>query len=489
MLNFLKSKSKKHFKIWDKGSIIENKYLVKDIAHGRMGIIYFVKHLEWNIDLAVKSPNKEVLKHRGGREQFILEAQSWILLGKHPNIITAYYVKTIEDIPYIFMEYAEGKLLSEILDKKRIKSYKEILDITIQIVDAMIHSHNKGIIHRDLKVENCFISENENNTNTIKLTDFGLVKAISYDAVIKDLCIKSNQNTDTIYAPSMFMAGKNNVVMGTPAYMAPEMWGKAHKAGKEADIYAFGIILFEIICGKRPYYTELPQDYRQLHLKSRIPNPKEYRDDIPEKLSQMIIRCLEKKIEDRYSDFIEIKKELQEVYYDLYYEKYKSQYETGPILISDDLNNQALSLFDLGEKNKAIELLKDLTDNDFSHFSSHINLALMLWNENIVNSEVLPTKLINRAINNNPILKGEGYYYRALFETELDNHIQALNSIDKCFSLNYENSKVYNLKGIILSAFKKYNEAIKSFEKALESDNLSYEYLNNLLVIKKEIMI
>ena len=104
-------------RIWQKGEVIEGLYEVRDMTAGGMGIVYFVNHINWNTMLAVKSPNLRMLGNEENIKRFIREAETWVDLGKHPNIATCFYVRIIEGIPRIFIEYVEGGNLKEWIEK------------------------------------------------------------------------------------------------------------------------------------------------------------------------------------------------------------------------------------------------------------------------------------------------------------------------------------------------------------------------------------
>jgi serine/threonine protein kinase len=451
--------TKEQIRIWKDGEVIENRYRVLGHAAGRMGVVYFVYHLQWNRTLAVKSPHYEILQHRGGYEQFQREAASWVELGKHPNVVNAYYVRKTEGLLRIFMEYVDGTSLNTILEKKGALPYPILLDYAIQICDGITHAHDKKLIHRDLKAENCLIDKE----NTLKITDLGLVKGIHNTPLSEPLFIANGRKLD---APSMFIMDDEQVVMGSPPYMAPEMWGKAHEAGIPADVYSFGVLLFEMVCGHRPYQAPSPGEYRILHLNSRIPSPHDFRSDLDDILNGIIVQCLQKKPTDRYASFKEIRNSLATLYQKITGETYQDRYQPVERERIDDLNCKALSYIDLDNEEEAFRILSHLTETYPYYFYSAINLALLYLLHYPFTTEQRALELIQSAIQNNPSQQGEGYYYLGLVHTLVGNYLAAIHTLDKSLKQGYNEAKVYNLLGIASSGIYSYDESTHYFTQA-----------------------
>jgi serine/threonine protein kinase len=141
-----------------------------------MGIVYLVHHVNWNVDLAVKCVLES---HKADPEivrAFLHEADKWIHLGLHPNVVSAYYVRKYGDAHYIFLEYVPGVSLRKLLDSGQPLTVQQQLGIAIQICRGLAHCHKKGMIHRDIKPENILVAKSEDSDlYDAKLTDFGLV--------------------------------------------------------------------------------------------------------------------------------------------------------------------------------------------------------------------------------------------------------------------------------------------------------------------------
>ena len=170
----------KSLPVWKPGDEILGLYRVEDVIEtGGMGRVYIAHHKGWNVKLAIKSPNEMMLSDRNNFARVLREANSWTELGLHPNIAYCYYVRSIEDVPHIFVEYVDGGNLRQWIAEGKCIDYRVSLDLAIQFCHGMEHAHSKGMIHRDIKPENVLMTKD----GMLKITDFGLVRA---GAVIAD---------------------------------------------------------------------------------------------------------------------------------------------------------------------------------------------------------------------------------------------------------------------------------------------------------------
>jgi len=426
--------------IWYKGQIIDELYRVEDIAKGGMGIIYFVDHLKWGIKLVVKTPLQEFSTGEQKR-RFIREAETWVDLGKHPNIATAFYVRELKGIPGIFIEYADGGSLTDWLKEKR--DLPELLDMAIQFCEGMIYAHKKGLVHRDIKPDNVLLMKN----GTLKITDFGLVKTRKQAGEEITDCPSS-------ITPQEWHTITEAGAMGTPPYMPPEQWSQAEKADARSDIYSFGVMLFEMICNRRPFVKgpDNPQPaflaYQIMHRLHPPPDPATFRD-IPVKLKDLILKCLEKEPEKRYGSFEETKTSLLLIYREVKGHNYERQCPGEAELKAEDLNNRALSYLDLGKKEEARSLLEESIKLDPLSISAGINLLLLLTEEKWDSYENIffRYKTIREANSGNPL----PYYYEAIFELEQGDHRRALSLITEAVKISPHNSMFREFEKVILN--------------------------------------
>jgi WD40 repeat protein len=248
-----------------------------------------------------------------------------------------------------------------------------MIDLMAQAGDGLDHAHSKGLVHRDVKPRNCMMTAD----GTLKVTDFGLTKREGSDADAEGGTHALDEDTSVPVRETVTAAG-----MGTPGYMAPEMWVPGSEVGREADIYAFGVMFYEICCGRKPFVLPVGESLQKLgvaHIKKRPPPPSSLRRDMPPQLERVILRCLAKKPDDRYHSFLEMRRELEGIYKELFRRRYARERPDEVRLISDALNNRAVSLMDLNHEDEAETTLTSALQSDPHHAEAVYNLGLLGW--------------------------------------------------------------------------------------------------------------
>ena len=304
------------------GGRLENHYPVLEVRGGKgvtgMGVVYVVE--DQGKLYAVKTFQRRFARELAFIERFVREARTWMLIGFHPNVVRAYRVEIIDAIPYLFMEYVPGDTegrhsLAEILRQERM-SIAKVLDLALQFAEGMAHAVRAvpGLAHRDIKPDNVLITPE----GQLKITDFGLVRARGDDDAVLEALARS-----ALEAKGRKQLTEMGSVFGTPAYMAPEQFEGAQKAGQPADIYAFGCCLYEMIAGRAPFRAddtptmEKIAALRLLHIEG-APRPlREYRADCPESLIDLTMRCLAKAPEERWQSFGELAARLRQLHVEI----------------------------------------------------------------------------------------------------------------------------------------------------------------------------
>lgn len=360
---------------WKKGQVIEGTYEVLGSAMGGMGKVYFVFHRLWKMNMAIKTPHRAAVKSETRMVRFLREAEFWVDLGLHPNIATCYYARVIDGIPRLFIEYVDGGDLHSWNLQKRLDDLVTVTDLMLQFCHGMMYAESRGMIHRDIKPANCLITHDK----ILKITDFGLVKRVddsTGEGKPEEAVSDPTRLTET--SVTLFEAG----VMGSPWYMAPERFLDKRKDDIRSDIYSFGVMFYELAVGSKPFKFpkgfSLPALVRS-HLHRKPVDPTSIRPDLPRKLVEIISTCLKKKAENRYPSFADLCRDLEVAAGRMGAGRKPRPRPNLVGLKANSLNNQAVSLLDLGRTEEAIQLLEDAHSANTDHLEAVYNLHTLRW--------------------------------------------------------------------------------------------------------------
>jgi serine/threonine-protein kinase len=252
------------------GTTIAGQYVVEDLlGEGGMATVYRARHKLVDRPCAIKVMRPALASDPNVRERFRREAKSAQSLT-HPNVIEIFdQGETADGTPYIIMELLEGQTLSALIDEEPVASVRAI-PIMIQIARGIARAHDLGVVHRDLKPDNIFICGREDGTDLVKILDFGIAR--------------SRSDTRLTHAGELF---------GTPQYMAPErvMGGET---GPSVDLYAVGVIFFEMATARLPFEASDPASFLIKHMKEPAPSPRSINGRVPEPVDTLILQLLEK---------------------------------------------------------------------------------------------------------------------------------------------------------------------------------------------------
>ncbi len=264
------------------GTILRERYrLDSELGRGGMGTVYRATDLELQREVAVKVLSA-AYQNSDARERLIREARAAAALN-HPHIVTIHDVGEFSGFPFLVMELVSGPRLSQ----ARPSDFARVVAIAIQICDALEHAHNNEIVHRDLKPDNVLLSGPGDSTN-VKLADLGLALPA--------------------YAARISRAG---IIVGTAAYMAPEQ-ALGQTIDGRADLYALGVLLYELTTGRVPFTGDDPLTIVSQHVHAPVVPPRVLRSDIPPLLETIIVRLLAKDPAQRFSTAAETRAALIE---------------------------------------------------------------------------------------------------------------------------------------------------------------------------------
>ena len=268
------------------GTTIAGRYLVdRVIGEGGMATVYGATHKLVDRPCAVKVMNPAMATDTTVRERFRREAKAAQSLA-HPNVIEIFdQGETADGIPYIVMELLAGKTLAELVVKGGIPLDRS-LPIMIQVARGIARAHDLGVVHRDLKPENIFIVSRQDGSDLVKILDFGIAR--------------SRSDSRLTNAGELF---------GTPQYLAPERI-TGGEAGPSVDLYALGVIFFEMATGKLPLEANDPTSFLIKHMKEKPPRARTVNPSVPEPLDALIAQLLEKDPKARPVDAHRIENDL-----------------------------------------------------------------------------------------------------------------------------------------------------------------------------------
>ncbi|MFZ4589352.1 MAG: protein kinase domain-containing protein [Ignavibacteria bacterium] len=411
---------------WNIGDVIADLYKVTGIlGEGGMGIVYKVRHKEWDVDLAVKSIRPEILS-KTGLDSFIKEAEAWVNLGLHPNIVSCYYVRQLGEVPRIFMEYIDGGCIEELIqsgelyDSSNDDVLEKILDIAIQSAWGLKFAHDQGFVHQDVKPLNLLMS----SEGTVKVTDFGIAKA---KMKLGEKYIPPKKGT--IFVPSGALS---------PQYCSPEQ-KEGKPLSRKTDIWSWAVSVLEMFTGGVHWVsgaiaeTVLEQHLKNGSIKNNVPN-------IPDQLADLLQQCFKYNPKNRPNDFEEISNRLIEIYNDITQWNYKRKAPKSVDLIADSLNNKAVSFLDLKNNNKAEECWIEALKIDPQHLQSTYNYGYYRWQR----ADITDEELLKKITSLESLYKINSDYWECLGWIHYERgDLEAIESIQKS-SYKIENKKFLN---------------------------------------------
>ncbi len=272
-----------------------------------MGVVYEADDETLHRRVALKFLPQDVARDPKALERFQREAQASSALN-HPNICTLYDFAEHEGRPYLVMEFIEGQSLDKVIHHQPLP-LDELLDIGVQIADALDAAHGKGIIHRDIKPGNIIVNER----GLAKILDFGLAKPMKSKDLVPETVGPDGALVEGIAAPNGDDALTNpSVIAGTSAYMSPEQINN-EELDARSDLFSFGVLLYEMATGKRPFIESNSVRTLAAILDKKPVSPLTLNPDLPIEFEGILSKLLEKNREKRYQSAAELKTDLEEL--------------------------------------------------------------------------------------------------------------------------------------------------------------------------------
>jgi serine/threonine-protein kinase len=279
------------------GRLIDGRYQVRSrIARGGMATVYLATDLRLERRVAIKVMHGHLADDAQFKNRFVQEARSAARLA-HPNVVSVFDQGQDADMAYLVMEYLPGITLRDLLRDYGKLTPEQTIDITDAVLSGLAAAHRAGIVHRDLKPENVLLADD----GRIKIGDFGLARAVTNST------------------------GTGQALLGTIAYLSPELVTRG-VADARSDIYALGIMMFEMLTGEQPFKGEQPMQVAYQHANDSVPPPSSLNPDVPAQLDDLVLWATAKDPADRPDDAGVMLERLLQVERELH----SGDSETGP---------------------------------------------------------------------------------------------------------------------------------------------------------------
>jgi len=273
------------------GQILAGKFRIERVlGQGGMGVVVAARHLQLEERVALKFLLPEALGNPIAVERFAREARAAVKI-KSEHVARVSDVGTLESgSPYMVMEYLQGEDLANWVRRYGAMPIPDAIEFLLQACEAIGEAHALGIVHRDLKPANLFVTHRADGSPCIKVLDFGISKLTA---------------TASGGAPELEMT-RTQAVMGSPLYMSPEQMSSTRNVDTRTDIWALGVIFYEMLTGRVPFEAETMPQLCGMNLQDPPRPLRQLRPDVPEGLEAIVLRCLEKPRERRFNNVADL---------------------------------------------------------------------------------------------------------------------------------------------------------------------------------------
>lgn len=281
----------------DVGQVIDGKYeLVRLLGAGGMGAVYEARHVRIGRRLALKVLHAKLAENAEMVARFVREAQAAAAIGSEHIVEVTDAGEAADGTPFLVMEYLEGRTLAQVLIGEGPLEPSRAVRLVSQAAAGLEAAHRAGIIHRDVKPGNLVVTRKADGAERVKVLDFGVAKI--------------REALPTMAGQSPELTG-TAATLGTPYYMAPEQaWG-SKKATAQTDIYALGVVLYEILTGNRPYQANTYNELIVRIATEEPPPPRRARPELSEALEAVILKAMAREPEARYASMAELARALE----------------------------------------------------------------------------------------------------------------------------------------------------------------------------------
>ena len=340
--------------VWKPGDAVADLYEVLAVlGEGGMGTVFKVRHRLWDIELAVKSVRADKLATAGFADTFVREAETWVNLGLHPHIVSCFYVRTIDGLPRVFAEYADGGSLDQWIASGQLyeggsgRALERVLDVAIQFAWGLAHAHGQSLVHRDVKPANVMLTRDA----TAKVTDFGLATA----------------------------AGGEEAGWMTRQYCSPEQAARQPLTAA-TDIWSWAVSVLEMFFGECNWMSGLAAPEKLDEYLAEGP-ARQDGPRMPDGVSALLRQCFSQEPSSRPKDCVSIAQALRAIYQREVGQEHPRPEPEAAALLADSLNNRAVSLLDLGRRGETESILDRALAAEPQHLQATYNRGLLHWRD------------------------------------------------------------------------------------------------------------
>src|SRR5215475_1455279 len=437
--------------LWHVGDRIQNRWEVHHVQPGGVGLVYIVYDHETQLSYAVRTLQETwMARHAAVAERFVQAAQTWINLATHAHIVQAHFVETIDSQPLLFLEYVSGGDLRDWLGIPRLThDLPQVVRLAMQCCDGMADALGQGVqVHRDLKPSNCLITSD----GALKLTDVSIASV--FDG------LEAEPDSTSARSVHRFQIGPGHLgtVAGTCTHMAPELFDDPRQVDVRADIYAFGVLLFQMATGKLPFSGQTWQELAHLHRTQLLPALSPQLAG----LGPLLETCLAKDPAQRMANFHAVREQLDELYTRLTNTPAPLPV-VGPEPEAVRWTNTGTALDNLGRHQVALACYDRALAIDAHHELAWVHRGTALEALGQMEDALA---CCDHALQLNSRSE-QAWFNAGVVLGDMGRHEEALGCCERSLALNPHNEQAWVNRGLTLAELQRSEEALACFDRAL----------------------